>query len=425
MATPETTFVHYILIINAGSSSIKFQLYAVDKAEKEDKAFNLALKNQFDNLTRQQVSSGQISNIGNLAHFVAKDAQGHIIVDKQLPEKINHEGAIAALLAWMTGHFKDMTLAAVGHRVVHGGAKYQTPIVIDDLSLQELKTFIPLAPLHQPHALAAIQELKNRYPNLLQVACFDTAFHHDNSDLATHFALPQSVTKEGVRRYGFHGLSYDYIAKILPQLTGKVFSKGKIIVAHLGAGASLCAMQNGKSVATTMGFTALDGLMMSRRCGALDAGVVLYLMQTKNMSAEAISDMLYNQSGLLGVSGISDDMRVLEDSDQAEANFAINLFVYRIKREIGSLVAALGGLDALVFTAGIGENSALIRQKVVEASRWIGLEIDDQLNATRQIGAGLKISTATAKTPVWVIPTNEELMIAQQTFSFFEHAKLN
>ena len=422
MKTPTTTFDQHILIINAGSSSIKFTLYGVDNVKIET---HVASQNRFEQLNRQQVCSGQISNIGNAAHFEVKDAVGQKIANTTLPDKINHEEAIAALLTWLDGHFERMILAAIGHRVVHGGAQFCAPIVIDDLSLQELKTLIPLAPLHQPHALAAIQELKKRYPNLLQIACFDTAFHHDNSALATSFALPQSITKEGVRRYGFHGLSYEYIAKVAPTLMGETLSKGKIIVAHLGAGASLCAINNGCSVATTMGFTALDGLMMSRRCGALDAGVVLYLMQAKNMSAAAISDMLYNQSGLLGVSGMSDDMRILEASDQLSSIFAIELFVYRIKREIGSLVAALGGLDALVFTAGIGENSALIRQKVVEASRWIGLEIDDQLNATRQIGAGLKISTATAKTPVWVIPTNEELMIAQQTFSFFEHAKLN
>jgi acetate kinase len=384
-----------ILIVNAGSSSIKFALFRAS-----------AVPSHADLLC-----DGQLSGIGHAIHFHAVDSADRILVDQSMSEGTDHEAALDVLLQWCRQHFSDQHLVGAGHRVVHGGLRYHAPVLIDDTVVAELRRLIPLAPLHQPHHLAAIAALSKLYPELPQVACFDTAFHHTQASVATEFALPQALSAEGVRRYGFHGLSYEYIAGQLDQILPQHVAKGRIVVAHLGSGASMCAMHDGKSVATTMGFTALDGLPMSRRCGNLDPGVVLYLLQEKQMSADAVTKLLYQESGLFGVSGISDDMRVLLASDDPRAEQAIALFVYRICRELGSLAAALGGMDALVFTAGIGEHADEIRRRVCESSAWLGLQLD--ANANRKHGPC--ISHPDSKASAWVIPTNEDLMIARHT----------
>ena len=313
------------------------------------------------------------------------------------------------VLAWLQAH-RDGShrLVAAGHRVVHGGMQFTAPVRIDNEVLAQLDALGSLAPLHQPPALHAIRALQARLPDLPQVACFDTAFHRTQPEVAQAYALPRALSDEGIRRYGFHGLSYQYIAQTLPQVLGEQAS-GKVVVAHLGNGASMCAMQEGRSVASTMGFTALDGLMMGTRCGNLDPGVVLYLIQQKGMTAAQVSDMLYQRSGLLGVSGLSSDLRELAASTEPAAAEAIDLFVYRIVRELGSLVAALGGIDAIVFTAGIGEHSADIRQRVCEQASWLGIELDSPANDSHQ----LCISVAGSRVSVWVIPTDEESVIAE------------
>ena len=293
---------------------------------------------------------------------------------------------------------------------LHGGTKYSTPVVVDPGVIADLESLVSLAPLHQPHNLAAIKALASLHPNLPQVACFDTAFHQTQSKTATAFAIPRELTEAGIRRYGFHGLSYEYIASVLPDYAGPA-AEGKVVVAHLGQGASMCALEARRSVATTMGFTALDGLPMGHRCGALDPGLVLYLMAEKGMDAAAVTDLLYNRSGLLGVSGISGDMRTLSASKDPHAAEAIQLFVYRIGRELGSLVAALGGLDVLVFTAGIGEHSAAVREQVCRDARWLGIELDSSANAA----GGTRITTPDSRVSAWVIPTDEELIIARHT----------
>jgi acetate kinase len=294
--------------------------------------------------------------------------------------------------------------------VVHGGSDYSAPVRIDRDVVVQLEKLIPLAPLHQPHNLAPIRILMARTPQLAQIACFDTAFHRSNPPLAQMFALPLELTESGVRRYGFHGISYEYIASVLPTFDERA-ARGKTVVLHLGNGASMCALQDGVSVASTMGFTALDGLPMGTRCGALDPGVLLYLMDERRMDARAIEKLVYHQSGLLGVSGISSDMRTLLASSEPRAGLAIDLYCYRIRREIGSLAAALGGLDAVVFTGGIGENSAVIRERVCRDAAWLGVELDPAANAA----GGPRISTSGARTSAWAIPTNEELMIARHT----------
>jgi acetate kinase len=390
-----------ILILNAGSSSIKFALFS---AEGVPSASNL-------------LCDGQLSGIGHSIKFEVQDGDHQPLVDVKLPDSTSHEQAMSTLLEWVTKQFGKCKLVAAGHRVVHGGERYISPTIIDDTVLAELRLLIPLAPLHQPHHIAAIVALQKLYPALVQVACFDTAFHHTNPAVSTRYAIPGALSESGIRRYGFHGLSYEYIASVMEQAMGSELAQGRVVVAHLGSGASMCAMLNRQSVASTMGFTALDGLPMSRRCGSIDPGVVLYLMQEKQMSAEQVSHLLYNDCGLLGVSGISDDMRTLMASDDVHAQEAIDLFVYRINRELGSLVAALGGLDALIFTAGIGEHAALIRSKVLQATSWLGLDVDPDANSAVQgkYGASARISNKQAQTSAWVIPTNEDLMIAQHT----------
>jgi acetate kinase len=392
-----------ILVINAGSSSIKFALFPGEQRPTREDLF----------------CGGECAGLGHRAHFTAKDGAGAPLLDEYLPQGAMHEDALAALLHWLEGRFPEYQLIAAGHRVVHGGAIYKGPVRIDAEVVAELTRLIPLAPLHEPHHLAAIAAISKLHPDLPQIACFDTSFHHSQPEVAAAFALPRRLTEEGVRRYGFHGLSYEYIASVLPDIVGLPTAQGRVVVAHLGSGASMCAMKQRKSVATTMGFTALDGLPMSRRCGSLDPGVVLYLMEEKKMTAAVISDLLYQSSGLLGVSGLSDDMKTLLASNKPHAAEAVDLFVYRICRELGSLAAALDGLDALVFTAGIGEHAPEIRRRVCEKATWLGLAIDVPAN---QAG-GPRITKADSKTSAWAIPTDEDLMIARHTWRLIGESK--
>ena len=382
-----------ILVLNAGSSSLKFSLFA-------------AAGDALDAL-----ASGQVEGLYTASHFVAKDAAGQRLDDKRWAGSLGHEGALAHILDWLKSrHGERGRLAAVGHRVVHGGTDFAAPVRLDAAIVDKLQKFVPLAPLHQPHNLGPIRDLLARAPELPQVACFDTAMHRTNPPLAQMFALPPEFSDAGVRRYGFHGLSYEYIASVLPQVDARA-AAGRTIVLHLGNGASMCALQGGRSIASTMGFTAVDGLPMGTRCGAIDPGVILYLMDERGLDARAVEKLIYNQSGLLGVSGVSSDMRTLLESAEPRAALAIDLFVYRIGRELGSLAAALGGLDAIVFTAGIGERAAPIRERICRDAAWLGVELDVEAN-TRH---GPRLSTATSRTRAWVIPTNEELMIARHT----------
>lgn len=383
-----------ILVLNAGSSSLKFSLFADHSSEPE-----LVLR-------------GQIEGLAGTPHFIAKDPAGAILGERRWADgtRLGHDGAAHHLVEFLQDYRDRYRLMAVGHRVVHGGQEFSQPARVDDELLKKLEKLVPLAPLHQPHNLAPIRAVAERAPHLPQVACFDTAFHRQQPELAQLFALPPSITERGVRRYGFHGLSYEYIASVLPPLAPEA-ATGRVVVAHLGNGASLCAMAAGRSMASTMGFTAVDGLPMGTRCGNLDPGVILYLMDELKMNARAIETLIYKESGLLGVSGISSDMRELLASDEPRAALAVDLFVYRIGRELGSLAAALGGLDALVFTGGIGEHAAAIRERVCRDAAWLGLAFDE---ATNEAG-GPRISTASSPVSAWVIPTNEELMIARHT----------
>ena len=383
-----------ILVVNAGSSSIKFSVFLA-----RGEALDLLL-------------GGQIESLYTTPRFKAKDAAGAMVGERQWAanEPLGHDGAIAYLAGFLREQLGEHRLAAVGHRVVHGGLDYAAPVRLTAEIVGHLEQFIPLAPLHQPHNLRPIRLLLANQPQLPQVACFDTAFHRHQPETAQAFALPPEITERGVRRYGFHGLSYEYIASVLPQVDPRA-AAGRAVVLHLGNGASMCAIHGGRSVASTMGFTAVDGLPMGTRSGNLDPGVVLYLMDELKMDARAIEKLLYQQSGLLGVSGVSSDMRTLLASDEPRAKFAVDLFVYRIGRELGSLTAALGGLDALVFTAGIGEHAASIRERVCRTAAWLGVELDPAANAA----GGPRLSTAGSRVPIWVIPTNEELMIARHT----------
>jgi acetate kinase len=383
-----------IAVLNAGSSSLKFSLFAAD-------AGGLAL-----------VARGQAEGLFTSPRFVAKDAHGKVIDEKAWGDgaTLGHEGALDYLVGVLRARFAQHRLAAVGHRVVHGGLEYSRPTRVTPQVVGALEKYVPLAPLHQPHNLAPIRLLLARDPSLPQVACFDTAFHRNQPPLAQAFALPRKITDRGVLRYGFHGLSYEYIAQALPQYDARA-AAGKAIVLHLGNGASMCALQGGRSMASTMGFTAADGLPMGTRCGSLDPGVVLYLMQELRMDARQIEKLIYQESGLLGVSGISSDMRTLEASSDPAAKAAIDLFVYRIGRELGSLSASLGGLDAIVFTAGIGEHSVALRERVCRDAAWLGVELDPEANAK----GGPRISTSASAAAAWVVPTDEELMIARHT----------
>jgi acetate kinase len=383
-----------ILVLNAGSSSIKFSLF-------------LAQADELELLLR-----GQLEGLYTAPRFAARDAAGASLGAREWDRgtRLGHDGAVDHLIGFLREHRGDYRLIAVGHRVVHGGLAYSEPTLVSADVLASLEKFIPLAPLHQPHNLAPIRIVAERSPQLPQVACFDTAFHHGQPELAQAFALPASITERGVRRYGFHGLSYEYIAGALPQLDARA-AAGRVVVAHLGNGASMCAIKAGASIASTMGFTAVEGLPMGTRCGSLDPGVVLYLMDEMKMDARAIEKLIYQQSGLLGVSGVSSDMRTLLESREPRAKLAVDLFVYRIKRELGSLAAAAGGLDALVFTGGIGEHAAAIRERVCRDAGWLGVALDPAANEA----GGPRISARSSRTGAWVIPTNEELMIARHT----------
>ncbi|WP_321963621.1 acetate/propionate family kinase [Paraburkholderia sp. J7] len=381
-----------ILVLNAGSSSIKFSAF---DAQSE----NLAL-----------IMRGQMEGLLSAPHFAAFDGKGNQTGEEDWGASLEHEEAVVYIAQFLRSHRDGNQVVAVGHRVVHGGQAYSKPVAVTPGVLDELAKLTPLAPLHQPHNLKPIRVIAGRNPDLPQVACFDTAFHATQPPLASTFALPAALTQKGVRRYGFHGLSYEYIARTLPDVAPDA-AKGRTVVAHLGNGASMCAMDAGRSVASTMGFTALDGLPMGTRSGNLDPGVILYLLDELKMDTRGVEDLLYRRSGLLGVSGISGDMRALLASDDARAAFAIELYAYRIGRELGSLAAALQGLDALVFTAGIGEHSPEMRRRACERARWCGVEIDSGANAS----GGPCISTASSKVAVWVVPTNEELMIARHT----------
>jgi acetate kinase len=386
--------VDAILTVNAGSSSIKFSLF-VDSDE------NLSLR-----------LSGQIEGLYTAPYFVARDPDGAVVGEERWAEgtRLGHDGGIEHLTTFLRSQVTGYRLAGIGHRVVHGGVHFAQPVKVDADVAARLERLIPLAPLHQPHNLAPIRAMLERRPDLPQVACFDTAFHRNQPAVAQAFALPPEITERGVRRYGFHGLSYEYIASVMPRYDAQA-AAGRVIVAHLGNGASMCAIKGGQSVASTMGFTAMDGLPMGTRCGALDPGVVLYLMDELKMDARGIEKLLYQRSGLLGVSGIASDMRSLIQSNDPRAAAAIDLFVYRIGRELGSLAAALQGLDALVFTAGIGEHSALLRERVCHGAAWLGVELDERANEA----GGPRLSTSGSRVSVWVIPTNEELMIARET----------
>ena len=385
-----------VLVLNAGSSSLKFALFAIDPQLAEEPAL-----------------SGQIEGIGATPELSARTADGERFRET-IPvtggQTEQHRGSLDHLLGWLASHNPSLEIVAAGHRVVHGGERYSAPVCLNEAILAELDRFVPLAPLHQPHNLRAVRAVASLMPAVPQVACFDTAFHRSQSPLAQAFALPRALSNEGIKRYGFHGLSYDYVARQLPDVLGDQ-ANGAVVIAHLGNGASMCALREGKSVASTMGFTAVEGLMMGTRTGSLDPGVLLYLMDQKGMDSAALTRLLYKESGLLGVSGISHDMRTLLASDAAEAAEAVELFCYRIAREIGSLAAAAGGLDALVFTGGIGEHAAPVRSKVVSMSAWLGLRIDEAANTAGQSridGAGSRVAVA-------VVPTNEEAMIARYT----------
>jgi acetate kinase len=385
-----------ILVVNAGSSSVKFQVFAVAEEGK----------------LRRQIK-GQMDGIGSRPRLRANDANGEPLADRAYPiESVSDVPAAMAIAgAWLRDELRISPMA-VGHRVVHGGPDFDRPVLIDHGVVSRLERFVALAPLHQPHNLAPIRSLLANFPALPQVACFDTAFHRTHGALADHYAIPFQLYDEGVRRYGFHGLSYEYIAKTLPQVAPEV-AKGRVIVAHLGSGASMCALKGGRSVESTMGFTALDGLPMGTRPGQIDPGVVLYLISEKGMSASTVQNFLYRDCGLKGLSGISNDMRELEPSDDPHAILAVEYFAYRIGLHAGMLAAALQGIDAFVFTAGIGENSARIRARVAERLAWLGVALDPAENSRH----ARLISRSDSRIPLYVIPTDEELMIAQHTLS--------
>jgi acetate kinase len=385
----------YAVVLNAGSSSLKFCVYTRSDAG----AWGLE-------------SRGQIEGIGTSPKFSAKNRAGERVADQALDRHTVKDGktALDSLADWLRTTYSGARVLGVGHRVVHGGAKYAAPTIVTPGVLEDLRQLIPLAPLHQPHNLAAIDAVTNRLPDVPQVACFDTSFHRGQPAVAEIVPLPQEIRAGGVQRYGFHGLSYEYIASVLP-IEAPEIADGRVIVAHLGSGASMCAMTNRKSVDSTLGFTALDGLCMGTRPGALDPGVVLYLFQNLGMSAKEVEGLLYKKSGLLGISGKSNDMRDLLGNSDPQARLAIDYFVYRAAKEIGALTAALGGIDGLVFTAGIGENSPEIRRRICEASAWLGLEIDPTANESKTT----LISRPGSRVSVWVIPTNEELVIARHT----------
>lgn len=384
-----------LLVLNCGSSSVKFALYTADREP-------------------QRLLNGTLAELGRTPRFSARDVHGKTFAESALTDAAGSPLALETapqwLFDWLQARGYGADVAAAGHRVVHGGERFLGPVRIDEETLDALERLDPMAPLHQPHNLAAIRALKAMRPALPQVACFDTAFHGTQPAVAKRYALPRQLTAEGVHRYGFHGLSYEYIASVLPAHLGSR-ADGRVVVAHLGNGASMCALARRRSIATTMGFTALEGLVMGTRSGTIDPGVIFYLMRQRAMSAADVETLLYQRSGLLGVSGMSSDMQVLLESPEPAAREAVELFVYRAVRELGSLVAALGGLDALVFTAGIGEHAAPVRAMICEQARWLGIELDAEANARH---APL-VSAPASRVAVSVIPTNEEIVIARHT----------
>ncbi len=385
-----------ILVANAGSSSVKFEVFGVDQS--------VSLASQIE---------GKIEGVGTKPHLTAKSAEGKVLVERTYTtEAVPHvPAALHAAGSWLRDDLNIHPIA-VGHRVVHGGPEFDQPVLVTEEVLHRLERYIPLAPLHQPHNLAPIRSIMVNRPGLPQVACFDTAFHRKHPAVADYYAIPEHFHAEGVRRYGFHGLSHEYIAGRLPEIAPEI-AKKKVIVAHLGSGASMCAISGGQSVESTMGFTALDGLPMGTRAGQIDPGVVLYLIEQKGMSPHEVQRLLYHDCGLKGLSGISNDMRELEASTDPRAAFAIEYFVYRVGLSAGSLAAALDGIDALVFTAGIGENSPSLRARVAAKLSWLGVKLDDTANTGRK----QVISAADSAVAVYVIPTNEELMIARHTLA--------
>ena len=385
-----------ILVVNAGSSSVKFQIFSVEGEGK----------------LRRQIK-GQMDGIGSRPRLRASGADSDPLADRAYP--IEAVPDVPAAMGIAGGWLRDelrISPMAVGHRVVHGGPDYDRPVLIDHGVVARLERFVALAPLHQPHNLAPIRSLLANFPTLPQVACFDTAFHRTHDAVADYYAIPHQLHAEGVRRYGFHGLSYEYVAKTLPQVAPEI-AKGRVIVAHLGSGASMCALKGGRSIESTMGFTALDGLPMGTRPGQIDPGVVLYLLSEKGMSASNVQNFLYRDCGLKGLSGISNDMRELEASEDPNAKLAVEYFVYRVGLNAGMLAAALQGLDAFVFTAGIGENSVRIRARIADQLGWLGVTLDEAENSRH----ARLISRSDSRIPVYVIPTDEELMIAQHTLS--------
>jgi len=386
-----------ILVVNAGSSSIKFSLYEIDG----ERTLRPALK-------------GQIDGIGTRARLRVQDARDGALTDQKYSsdDVPDISAAMTAVGGWLRTHLSGGVPVAIGHRIAHGGPEYAAPVMVDEVVLAALERLVPLAPLHQPYNIAPIRSIRARFPGTPQVACFDTAFHRGHPEVADRYALPDALYKEGVRRYGFHGLSYEYIARTLPRVAPEI-AQGAVVVAHLGSGASMCAIRAGRSVDSTMGFTALDGLPMGTRCGQLDPGVVLYLLNQKGWSGKEVERLLYRDAGLRGLSGLSNDVRDLLASDVPAAQRALDYFVYRIGRELGSLAAALRGIDALVLTAGIGENSPEIRARICVGAAWLGIRLDERANRA----GGPRISAPDSRVSVWVVPTDEERMIAEHTLA--------
>jgi acetate kinase len=385
----------YALVLNAGSSSLKFCVYQ----RLGDQDWQLA-------------SRGQIEGIGTFPRIAAKDSGGRILINRSLHGDVRDGStALESLTAWLRPTYAPAQVLGVGHRVVHGGPRYAGPVVITPDVLAELRQLVPLAPLHQPHNLAAIEAVLQRMPNVPQVACFDTSFHRGQPSVAELIPLPRELCRLGVQRYGFHGLSYEYVASVLSSVVPEI-ARGRVIIAHLGSGASVCALRDGRSVDTSLGFTALDGLCMGTRPGSVDPGVILYLFQSLGLTADKVETALYQRSGLLAISGVSSDMRELLKSPEPRARLAVDYFVYQAAKQVGAMAAVLGGIDGLVFTAGMGENSADIRRRIIQASAWLGIELDEDANANAR---PRRISTSGSKVSAWVIPTNEELMIARHT----------
>ena len=385
-----------ILVLNSGSSSLKFAVFPLEPS-----------------LAEHPILSGQIEGIGATPKLSAKHGSG-TRYNEELSltgdQTEQHKASLSYLFKWLTATVPELKISAAGHRVVHGGERYSAPVKLTPEVLAELETLNPLAPLHQPHNLRAVGEIFELLPEEPQVACFDTAFHRHNPEVAQIYGLPRSLTAGGIKSYGFHGLSYDYVTRTLPEVIGDK-AKGAVVIAHLGNGASMAAVRDGVGVATTMGFSTINGLLMGTRSGSIDPGVLLYLLEQKGMDYKSLTQLLYKESGLLGVSGISQDMRVLLGSDTPEAREAVDLFCYRIARELGSLAAAAGGLDALVFTGGIGEHSAVVRERVCALSSWLGIDIDATANAEDE----LRIDSLKSRVAVAIVPTNEEGMIARYT----------